>query len=380
MARHAFAHTDTVTLCRRGLDLVAALPPGEPRDDHESRFLDRLAVALYPAGGFPPDASTMFERATTLRRQLGRPVDPGVLRVSCNLNISGRRYPEAERLGWELLAVGESTGDALAVTEGHYVVGVTTFWQGKLPESRDHLRMAIDTYRPERSSQHVEIYTQDPKAVCLTRLAFTTWHLGDTEEAEALGAEAVAYAHHVGHRYTLDYVRLFEAWRLTDTGDYGRAARYASEIDEEPKASWVGSAATMFMGWAQVMNGDLNDGITTLEEALAAVRNISDMYEPYALTLLACAYGRAGEAEKAVERASLACDIAEREMRYFEPHAHCVLGEIIAAAGGPLDEVERHLRYALVRAQEQRAVMLELQARTSLLRWVPADRAAADGR
>ena len=57
------------------------------------------------------------------------------------------------------------TGDPLLLTEGHYLLGVSTFWQGALELSRQHLRQALTIYSPGRAAQHLALFGQDPKAV-----------------------------------------------------------------------------------------------------------------------------------------------------------------------------------------------------------------------
>ncbi len=82
-----------------------------------------------------------------------------------------------------LTEVGREASDDLLLTEGHYLIGVTSFWLGELDRSRRHLDKALTRYRGEHTSTHLEQFGQDPLAVCRCRLALLHQHLGDTTHA-----------------------------------------------------------------------------------------------------------------------------------------------------------------------------------------------------
>ena len=154
------------------------------------------------------------------------------------LAIIQRDFPQAQTHGEQLLAQAEETGDPLLLTEGHYLIGVSTFWQGALELSRPHLSRALTSYSPERAAQHLAL-RQDPKAVCLVRLAWTMWHLGRLEEAEVLVEEGLAYADQLQHAYTEAYVHVFGAWLAADAAHPDRSAALVDGLAAQWGHTWL---------------------------------------------------------------------------------------------------------------------------------------------
>ncbi len=109
-----------------------------------------------------------------------RPAGSWPTSPSCGATTSSRS--NGARCSWR---EASSSSDALLVTEGHYLVGVSAFWRGAFESSRVHLQRSLDAYDPEREAQHLELFGQDPVSVCLVRLAFTLWVLGHIDEADA---------------------------------------------------------------------------------------------------------------------------------------------------------------------------------------------------
>ena len=133
-----------------------------------------------------------YARARDLCVKLGRPVGPPILRGMAMDSLLRLDLADAREHAVALLAAGERDGDAVILVEGEYVMGVTAFWEGRFREARRHLQAAIDRYSPERRETHLTVYSQDPKVVCLSRLAWTLWFLGCPDEAAEARDAAVA--------------------------------------------------------------------------------------------------------------------------------------------------------------------------------------------
>ena len=110
--------------------------------------------------------------------RLGRAVSPPILRGLALNSLLRLELDDAREDGIALLAAGERDEDPMLMVEGEYVLGVTSFWEGELLQSRRHLENAIERYSSERHETHTTLYSQDPKVVCLSRLAWTLWFLG----------------------------------------------------------------------------------------------------------------------------------------------------------------------------------------------------------
>ena len=90
-------------------------------------------------------------------------------------SIMRLELPDAREDGIALLAAGERDDDPVLIVEGEYVLGVTSFWQGAFRDLADTSRQRSTGTRPARRETHLTVYGQDPKVVCLSRLAWTLW-------------------------------------------------------------------------------------------------------------------------------------------------------------------------------------------------------------
>jgi DNA-binding SARP family transcriptional activator/class 3 adenylate cyclase/tetratricopeptide (TPR) repeat protein len=384
VAAHVYAHRDVIALCRSALALVAGQPPGQDRDDAELSFLDSLGVAVLPGMDFRD--RSMYERANRLRAQRGLAPDPSTLRLSANAAITHRDFLHARRLGETLLERGEHDGDAVLITEGNYLIGVTSFWLGNLHNSARHLRSALAAYQPDHNVVHLQRFGQDPRTVCLIRLALTQLLLGYDGESSSLCDDALDTAEATGHQYTQSYARVFAAWYLSEAGDAARAGTIAESL--APVVSTSSLAAVghpMFTAWADVLLGDRGEGLRRLRHALDVSRAAAAaLMEPIILLMLAAGHALAGDPAAGLDAASQARTVALREMPVHIPEASRLTGELLLANGAPFAEAIVPLQEAVDTAARQGNVVHELRARTSLLRALrthdrPAAAAAESG-
>jgi hypothetical protein len=69
----------------------------------------------------------------------------------------------------------------------------------------------VERYRPEYRRSHLLWYGQDPKVICLGRLAVTLWLLGHTEAAIRARDAGLALADEIGHPYSKSVGLVFGA-------------------------------------------------------------------------------------------------------------------------------------------------------------------------
>ena len=366
-AVRAFAHQDVIEGCRRALQLVAGRPSGTDRDDAELGFLVPLGVALMAGPGISNDDLGVYERARALRQRRGLAADPSTLRISANAAIERRDYPRARRLGATLLQRGRQERDEILVTEGHYLIGVTSFWLGDLRTSRRSLEAALAHYDPRQTAVHLERFGQDPRAVCLVRLALTSFELGDDAGAAACCRAGLDAVSELGHDYTSVYVRTFAAWYHAERGDADQAAQIIAAAPRTTNSTEP-IARHQFDGWALSCAGDAVGGIRRLDAALDLARAGPLMFEPAVLLHLAASRRAAGDPTGALAAAEQARGIAAAAMPYHLPEATRLSGELLGEAGGDPAEALRLLAEAVRLATGQGAAVHELRARTALVR------------
>ena len=125
-------------------------------------------------------------------------------------------------------------------------------------------------------------------------------------------------------------------------------------------------------GWALAMQGDAAAGVAQIQQGLTAIQEIGfKLLRPYFLTLLAEAYGQAGQPEAGLTVLDEAVTlIATTEERWWEPEVYRLQGDV-AASNSRIPTFPRRKpvssRPSTV-ARRQQARALELRAAMSLSR------------
>jgi predicted ATPase len=119
------------------------------------------------------------------------------------------------------------------------------------------------------------------------------------------------------------------------------------------------------------MQGDAAAGVAQIQQGLTAIHAIGfKLLRPYFLTLLAEAYGQAGQPENGLtvldEAATL---IATAEERWWEPEVYRLQGVLLLQLPqSDIPQAEACFQQALAVARAQQAKALELRAAMSLSR------------
>ncbi|HEV2775839.1 MAG TPA: AAA family ATPase [Solirubrobacteraceae bacterium] len=375
VAQNVYANARSVDLLSRALKLLADHPQDAQRDRRELALRTRLGVALCVDRGYgAQEVSDTYARAWELCERLDDEPAAPVIRGVALAALTRGELRRAHELGGRLVALGERSGDPMVAVEGHYMLGVAAFWLGELVVARDHLEQAIAGYAPERGRAHLMIYAQDPQVICLSRLAYTLWHLGRREEAERRADEALRIAAELEHPFSLAYALNFASWLAIDSGNEPRALVLTEQLAglaDEQRLGFMQPMGTILRGWASVHDGRAAEGIAMVGEGLDTYRRSGQpLYMPWALGLL----GRMCLAARRLElaRAALteALDVVETtEQRVLEAELHGLMGELVLAEADDHAAAERHFARALRVARRQGAVVLERRAVARLERW-----------
>jgi predicted ATPase len=139
-------------------------------------------------------------------------------------------------------------------------------------------------------------------------------------------------------------------------------------LAQEHEFPMIGGVGMFFSGRATADRGELEEGIASMEQGLAAFSAGRRVTKPYMLALLASAKADFGNPSEALEllREAVASMEASGEC-WWEPELHRLRGQLIAAPGQH-DEGESYFRLAIKVSGRQKAKMLELRASMSLAR------------
>jgi DNA-binding SARP family transcriptional activator len=357
-----------VTMFRRALSLLAELPTSPDRDALELDIRIALGSPLVAVEGYgSKGAHQLYERALSLCRKLKRPVDPPILRGLGLARLQGCRFDDSSELGQALL--DHESHDPIARTEGRYLLGVSAFWRGDLAMARHYLDAAIKAYDVSHRDEHLALYAQDPKAVCLVRLAWVELWTGDAGRADETARSALELAVDLDHLMTLWYVITYAAIIAAESEHLARLAELLGDAERlwkrlpMPYLMIVGEA---LRGWLDVCEG-LSVGIEKIVRSVARSRTDGEtLHLTYTLLLLARARGMAGEYHQGRDAAREGLSWSHsHNQRYLEAELWRVDGEL-AHRGGETEAAAASLRRAVEIATAQRAGWLERRALHSL--------------
>jgi tetratricopeptide (TPR) repeat protein len=355
---------EAVTMFRRALALLADLPPSPDRDALELDIRIAFGSPLVALEGYGSNsAHQLYERALSLSRKLHRPVDPPILRGLGLARLQGCRFDDCDELARALL--DDESHDAIAGTEGRYLLGVSAFWRGDLARARHYLGDAIEAYDVSHRDEHLALYAQDPKAVCLVRLALVELWAGDAGRADQTARSALKIAVDLDHLMTLRYVITYAAIIAAESEDLARLAGLLADADLQWKRfseRYLIVVLEGLRGWLDVCAGSAG-GIEKIVRSVARSRTEGEtLHLTYTLLLLARARGMVGEFRegRAAAREGLSRSHCCNQ-RYLEAELWRVDGEL-AYRSGETEAAAASLRNAVETASAQGAGWLELRA------------------
>lgn len=239
-------------------------------------------------------------QALALCRKVHRSIDPPILRGLGLARLQGCHFDESSRLGQALL--DHESDDPIARTEGLYLLGVSAFWRGDLANARQYLEGAIGAYSLSHRHQHLALYAQDPKAVCLVRLALVELWAGDAGRAAETARLALQIAVDLDHLMTLGYVITYAAILAAESDDLARLADLLGDADRLWKRlsplHYLAIVLEALRGWLDVQEGSA-EGIDKIVQSVARSRTQGEtLHLTYTLLLLARARGMVGELDE----------------------------------------------------------------------------------
>ncbi len=340
VAHRVYSNERAIGLFEKALALLAAEPAAEARDAQELALRTALGAPLVSIEGYgAPRVHDNYRRSAELCERLGTPPEPPVLRGLALVSITRGELLRARELGEQLLERGEREDEVMVRVEGNYVLGVTSFWLGEFAVARRQLERAIAEYRPGDAMTYLAMYSQDPRIVCLSRLAYVLHYLGESEQAEERARDAIRHAEELEHPFSLAYALNFTAWLAIDMGEHElareRAERMAAVADDQ-QLGFIQPMGTILRGWFLAREGQTDEAVALIGEGLDAyARSGWTLYRPYALALLARVCIDAGRTDDARAAITEALDLSNRTgQRSGEAELRLLEGELLRVEGG----------------------------------------------
>ncbi len=333
VAERVFSHEGAIALFAKALELLDAQPQTSERDEQELALRTALGGPLVAIKGYgAPEVHDLYLRAVELCERLGTQPDPPALRALALVHVARGELSRTYELGERLLERGGLDRDPMLRVEGEYLLGVTSSWLGEFAAARTHLERAIADYAPERARSHLALYSQDPRIICLSRLAYVLRYLGEPDQAEEKAREALRLADELEHPFSLAYALNFSAWLAIEMGDEAlareRAERMAALADEH-RLGFMQPMGKILRGWVIARDGQTDDAIALIHQGLDHYAGSGwSLYQPYGFALLARVLLDAGRPDDARAAIAEAFDLSARAgQRYLEAQLYALKGE-----------------------------------------------------
>jgi predicted ATPase len=371
-AARVSANKEAVLLARRGLDALTRIAETPERAQHELRLQTILGPALMATAGVgASEVEAVYTRAQALCNHVGE--TPQFFTVIFGLYqywIARGEYGICRELAEQLLALAQKLQDPGLLLMAHNSLGNTFGLSGDPGRAVEHNVQAIAIYVPQQHHSLASLYSGwDPGVACRSGLAKNLWLLGYPDQALRRGDEAIALAHQISHSYSVIFALTFNAMLHQHCRDAQRTRQQADAAialaTDQELAFWR-LWGTVLRGWAMAEQGQAEEGIAQLRQAIAGWRAVgSRAFVPYFLALLAEAYTRNGQAEDALATLGEALAITERtHERNVEAELHRLTGELLREPS----EAEACFHRAIANARQQKVKSFELRAVMSLSR------------
>jgi DNA-binding SARP family transcriptional activator len=357
-AQRLHADVEAVRLLDRAGVLVAGLPDGE-RIRFELEVLSALATPLAAVEGFASDRLVAAQgRALQLAAVAGTEPEPSLLRSMAMSSLCRHDFDGARTVARDLRDQAERSGDDVLLVESEYLLGIGAFWDADFVNARHHFERAVALFRPEQRIEHLLRFGQDPRIVCLSRLANTLWFLGERGAARRARDEAVAMAGDVGYPFSRGVAYVFAALLSVDLGEPVRYREYAAVLGRDAQHASLQVAAGAFLGYADVLDGRVADGIARIRNAVdtGSVDHAPGQGATH-LRLLVAAYDHAGDTEGGLAAADEALRVGGT--RIWEAEHRRQRATFLADLGASGADVDDELARAALVARDQGAIGLE---------------------
>ena len=370
------AHVEAISHLTRGLESLAALPDTPERLQQELLLQTTLGSALVVAKGQgAPEVGQAYARARELCRQVGEtpqlfPVLFGLWRF---YQVRAE-HQTARELAEQSFSLAQRVHDPTLLLEAHFALGVSMLWLGEMAPAHTHLEQGIALYDPQEHRALAFRTGVDLKVWCLSQAAQVLWMLGYADQAVQRKHAAFALAQALSHPPSLAAVLFYGAFHHSLRGEVHAAQEQAEAAMALASAhgfpQWL-TLGTMLRGWARAMQGQAEEGIAQIRQALVTWRAMgAGMAVSHYLVLLAEAYGHAGQAEAGLRLLAEAVGHVDNTgERSYAAEVYWLKGELVLRQAIPDEaQAETCLRHALDIARHQHAKSWELRAAMSLAR------------
>ena len=370
-ARSRWAMTEAVSQLRKGLALLADLPEGPRRRQHELDLLILLQEGMSAVKGISaPEVGETLARARKLAEEVDQS-EPLVLLMGgqWHFHLGRSEHRLALKLGKQMEKIGAARNDTELQVVGCGWQAVSHCSLGEFVAARASAERCHGLPDPGHRVHRATMF-EDPYALLLVQHAMTLAYLGYIDEARSRLAEALLEARRLKEPSTSIVVLLLWNWAKSiiyspDLQRTGEIMALSTEHGFPGMAAW----ALTQRGRSLAILGQAEEGLVLLTQGLDALRGAGCiLHTPMALAWQAEAYAMLGQPGKGLNCLAEATQIIETtDERYYEAELQRLRGDLLVMIGD-LSVAERSYYHAITVARSQSAKLLELRASTSLAR------------
>jgi DNA-binding winged helix-turn-helix (wHTH) protein/predicted ATPase len=382
------AYQEAITQLTAALDLLATLPEGRERLQHELLVQTTLGPVLSVAKGYAaPEVERSFTRARELCQLLGdTPQLSLILWGLYRFYFVRAEHHTAQELAAQLLSLAQHDPAPSLLLAAHTALGAALWVQGHLTAAREHLVPELPGVQaPQRRALPFR-YGVDPGVLRLGFTAYDLWSLGYADAALQRLQAMLTLAQELAHPFSLVVAQGIAACiqqRRRDIPDTQAWAEAALTLATEHGFPYWMAGGAILRGWALATQGHAEEGIPHMQQGLAAYRATgAELVWQFWLAMLAEAYGQGGRAEEGLcALAEALAHVDKTGERFGEAELHRLKGELLLIQGtgkgrartadpelSIMAEAEACFVRALDIARRQQAKTLELRAAMSLAR------------
>lgn len=368
-ASSRFAYEETRFHLEGALTALRLHPETSEGLRREMELLETLGWTLFALRGFgDAGAAQAFARLRDLAESLDVPeVRLRAMQSLLTAHTMRAEYPTARELGEEMIVIAERGGDWLAAENARPTLGAALMHLGELESSHEHAKRGYSSFDPAAP-------TVQGVSICLL-LAATSAHFGLVARARVVNREAVTLAEQLGIPYVHAHATTFASTIsqvLRDVAETRSFAEQAMRLATECGFSVFRITATIYLGWCDVQEGRVAEGLAALQGAFDQYRKSGQRISTtsYAL-LLAEAYLAHGDVAAANEVLDEAMAFAVETGERLYEHELCRLkGECLSSSAmrGRTTDASEWFERARQIAADRKALLFELRAAVSLCR------------
>ncbi len=387
ISRLAFA--EAINHLRKGLELIAKLPPGRQRDTYELDLRSLLGTATLATQGWAAQQVTrILEPALPLALSLGR--NEALLPIVCGLfwNVcSPGRAAESIKWAREMLRIGEATSDSDLIITAQMLTSATYYWMGEYAACLRHADEVERLYHPIKHHHLTGVLNHDPRTLVRCYETTVAWILGHPDRAARLCDETNEEARLRGHPFNRGFALTEGSEVYLLRGEPEKFRRLAEECEQIGRDNSLpllwGFMGSTYTGMADIALGRFVEGIKALNSGIAFWEAVDGhLAIPWYKTMRAVALASQGDIDLALANVREAIEQIERpgwEERLYFAEVLRLKGWMLEMKSDAKGAKESYLA-SLECARKQQAKSWELRTATSLARLLRKQRKGEQAR